>query len=140
MERKNLTVVRLEFYGRSASREFVANYNYGKQERTKTRKEKAEARKAQARELYPTRPSCHHTITQKQLKKFAAGQISVGRPTMAHRAMPIYGQSDCAIRQRDRSGKKRAIFTWKGLPRIAGALSAGNSDDVQIIITSATLF
>jgi len=68
MERKNLTVVRFEFHGHSASREFVANYIYGKQKRTKTRKEKAEARKAQTRELHPTRPSCNHTITQKQLK------------------------------------------------------------------------
>jgi hypothetical protein len=46
MERKNLTIVRREIHGHSANPEFVANYNYGKQKRTKTRKEEAEARKA----------------------------------------------------------------------------------------------
>jgi hypothetical protein len=41
MERKNLMVARLEFRGHSASRGFMANYIYGKQKRTKARKEKA---------------------------------------------------------------------------------------------------
>jgi hypothetical protein len=46
MERKNLAAVRPEFRRHSASYQIVAIYNYGKQERTKTRKEEAEARKA----------------------------------------------------------------------------------------------
>jgi hypothetical protein len=46
MERKNLTAVQFEFRGYSENQQFVANYNYGKQKRTKTRKEEAEARKA----------------------------------------------------------------------------------------------
>jgi hypothetical protein len=46
MERKNLTTVQLGFPGYSENQQFVANYSYGKQKRTKTRKEETEARKA----------------------------------------------------------------------------------------------
>jgi hypothetical protein len=53
-EREKLATVRFEIRGYGVMSQFVASYAHGKQKRTKTRKEKAEARKTEAWKLRAT--------------------------------------------------------------------------------------
>src|SRR5579862_161852 len=72
----------------------MASYRYGKQKRTETRKEEAEAGKAAARKFYPAITTRDHANAENQLDLVPGTAIpSPGGPERARRSTYAAGQS-----------------------------------------------